>query len=376
MILKRNRVVVETLLYVFSLLTFIHIGISVFNIITSFAPDFSVFYIATRALLNNTNPYTAYDLYTGVGYPVFSLLFFIPFTLFSYTLSQGIFIILSVACVFISVYLSLSILRWKISFPYYLSLSSLAFLMFPTKFTLGMGQSNSIMLTILLLGFYFFTQNKKNISGMLFGLGLVIKPITVFVAIFFLLKKQWKILFFSMLTLMMLLIVSVVFFDWSYYNYYLTNTLPHLFNLSGREIYYNQGIMGFISRITDDNFKKLLLHYSLSLSIFIISIYYLKKIKDVAVGFSLFLIMLVLFDTLSWQHHFIFLLFPCIVILKKVLHDGSRLSLIVLISSYILVSLNIKNPQEYYSPFVLSHVFIGTIYLLILFIFVYDRKIK
>ncbi|MBI2029747.1 DUF2029 domain-containing protein [Candidatus Gottesmanbacteria bacterium] len=328
------------------------------------APDFSVFYLAAKTLVEGNNPYTAQGLFTGVGYPVFSLIPFIPFTLLPYQISQALFTFLSITSILICVLLSLKIINWRLKPFHILILFTLTLFMFPVRFTLGMGQSNNIVLLFLLSGLYLYQKKKINYSSLFFGLSVVLKPITIFLFLYFLVKKQFRLIINSLVIVFIFLLITLS----SYYIYYFNNVLPPLLNLSGREIYYNQGMMGFISRLTNDNKLRLYLNYFISFAIFVPVVYRLRKIKDAGIGFSLFLVSLVLIDTLSWQHHFVFLIFPYIVLLKKIFEIRSKYYLFLLVLSYILVAGNIKNPQLFSSPLILSHVFIGTILLFIVII--------
>jgi len=54
---------------------------SLFRIITTFAPDFSVYYGATQELLSGSDPYRSPQLFTGFGYPPFTAVAYLPFLL-------------------------------------------------------------------------------------------------------------------------------------------------------------------------------------------------------------------------------------------------------------------------------------------------------
>src|SRR3990167_7752339 len=88
---------------------------SVVRIITTFAPDFSIFYQSTLDLLRHVNPYTDKTLYTLFSYPPVTTLLFIPLSILPYKLAQSIFIIMSALSGLGIVYISLKIIRKKVA---------------------------------------------------------------------------------------------------------------------------------------------------------------------------------------------------------------------------------------------------------------------
>ena len=142
------------------------------KIITTTAPDFSVLWFAARDFLVGKNFYLNQVIFTGVGYPPNTLLFYLPFIHFSYQTAQAIFIFLSFASIIISVYLSIKIALAKVPLLIYLPALLLTFLAFPTKFTLGMGQNNSIALLLLLVSYFLYKKNKTAASGIFLGMAI------------------------------------------------------------------------------------------------------------------------------------------------------------------------------------------------------------
>ena len=122
-----------------------------------------------------------------------------------------------------------------------------------------------------------------------------------------------------------------------------------LLNYSGREIYYNQGFMGFVSRITPDIPLRSLTNNIFSVLVLaVISAFSLMR-KNYFLTFSLFVVSLVLLDSLSWQHHFVWLIFPFVLLSAYAakLKSAAIGGLIGL--AYLLVSWNFKNPSLYLS---------------------------
>ncbi len=339
---------------------------SIFRIISTSAPDFGVLWYASRDLLTNSNPYLHPNLFTGVGYPPNSLLFYLPLTIFNYELAQTIFILLILVFIFGSIFLSLKISFKKFSVWTLLLVLSLVLLSFPAKFTLGMGQNNSISLFLLLLSYFFYKKKNYKWAGIFLGTAISLKTIFAFFILFFILKKEWKVIFYLLVPITISVVLIIFFSKFSLYEYYFKDVVPPLLNFSGREIYYNQGIMGFISRIFASDIMRQIISTFLSLiTVFITSIYALKKNK-INLIFSLFIITLLLVDSLSWQHHFIWLIFPFVALIKYASEAKKIWPWLIIFLAYILVSWNFKNPQMF-SHFpqilLLSNTFCGTLLL-------------
>ncbi len=357
-----------------SSIVFIYTSISLYKIITTTAPDFSVFYYATQDILRLHNPYTDKSLFTVFNYPVITSIVFSPFALIPYQFAQGVFILLSWLSLLLIIYVSLKLVN-KLTRQIFLFCSSLALLSFPVKFTFGMGQSNLIAYALLLSGFYFYQQKKILFTVLLLTLAIIFKPVFCFLLLFFLLQKSWKVFFITSITLVFCNFITLLL-DYNDTLFYIISVVPHLFTTTGREVYYNQGILGFISRLTGS----LLLRGRITMvsNLGIVSYLTVKRRADLNLLFSLFLITLVLVDSLSWQHHFVFLIFPFIVVGEEILKQKNKVAISLLIFAYVLVNANIKHPQTFnYFPvnILLSHVFYGAILLFgILVLKIFEKK--
>lgn len=371
----------KIVILIFFLATIAYTVVSLFKIITTSAPDFHVFYYSAYDLINGINPYEDKSLTTGLGYPVATSLFYVPFLVLPFPIAQGLFVFFSALAVPILVYITLLVTQKKVSWDYFLFFTSLAFLSFPTKFTLGMGQSNLLADLLIIGSFYFYKKTEPVQGGILLGLALVVKPLLGFLVLFFLLKKAWRTLSIAGVVITLFIVPTLVVYGLDIYIYYVTQLIPHLLNLEGREIYYNQGVVGFLARLTDDIFIRKTV--STIVSIFLTgaaSYVILKKNVNDEIKFSILLVALLLIDTLAWQHHFVFLIFPYVVVYMSIRRRRqSLLTLSLLVLSYLMVSYNIKSPESLYGApfsFVLSHVFFGTVILLLLLLMPLFRRKK
>ncbi|HEX6976984.1 MAG TPA: glycosyltransferase family 87 protein [Patescibacteria group bacterium] len=370
--IKKNLSPFKICVLAFSFFVVILTSISLYKIISTTTPDFNVLWHAASYLPTSNNPYMHPDIFTGVGYPPNTLLFYLPLTIFNYQLAQTIFILLILITILGSIYLSLKISIKKFSIWAFLLITSLVLISFPTKFTLGMGQNNSISLFMLLSSFYFYKRKNYKVAGLILGLTISLKTVFGFFILFFILKQEWKVILYSLIPIAASTFLVALVSRFDLYEYYLKVVIPPLLEVSGREIYYNQGITGFISRLlTDSSLRKFV---SLAISFIItltISVFTLKK-KNIDLTFSLFVISLPLIDSLSWQHHFIWLLFPFIILASYSLKQKKFLTLMLIGIAYLFVSWNFKNPNMFENfpiSLVLSNTFYGAVILFLVNIY-------
>jgi hypothetical protein len=241
-------------------------------------------------------------------------------------------------------------------------------LSFPVKFTLGMGQINNLILFLFVLAIYFLEKKKNYLSSFFLALSLAIKFFPLFFPLYFLIKKKWKILFFTTITFCLFYLIAF-FLDPKINLYFYKNILPTF--LSGwKTAYYNQSLSGFISRsILDSNLRNVL-RYALSIIFVAVSLFVIfktlknNKLQNMHLGLLVSLNLIV--SNFSWQHHFALMVFPFLVTLFFIQNmKNNRKFLITILIAYLLISFNLKNPNDV--PVLLqSHVSYGAVLLWLL----------
>lgn len=335
--------------------TVLYACFSWYRIVTTTAPDFSVYYGAAKLLVEGKALSGNTGLYTGFGYPPTTLLLFIPFLLFPYQLAQGLWVTLSFLLVPIVGYLSLKVIK-HYTLDSVILWSCVFFWSFPTKWTLGMGQVNLVSLIFLLLGILCLQQKKKTFSVLFFTLLLVSKPhFGIFLPFLFLLG-YWQESVTSLVSYVGLSMSIGVLFGFDYFVSYIQKEVPPLLVFSGREIYYNQSLGGFFSRHFFVGIAKLLTQLT-SLSL-LGGLVFIRR-KNIVDFLCLFLPIFLLIEPLGWQHHFVFILPVYLWLWYKRTNRG------LLILSYLLISLNFPHP-EFYPVIFRSHGFFGAVILCIL----------
>lgn len=316
---------------------------SIYKISATTAPDFSVLWLIAKDFGHVDNPYLNPGIYTPSGYPPFSYLFYIPLTLFPFNFGLLIFLLISFSAILGSVWISIKLIFKKVDIYHFLFASALTLIAFPTKFSLGMGQVNSIVLFLLLFS-YMQTLNKKEVfPGILMGVAVMLKPIFAFFLLFFLIQEKWRLIFYSIITVLTGFAVTYAFYGLGIWEYWINDIIFPLLNYAGREVYYNQGFLGFASRfIASIEIRKIIEYIILPVSL--IPIFIFRRTKSADLLLSLFILTLLITDSISWQHHFVWLIFPFILLTYYSIKLKGIWFWIFLGISYLLVSWNFKNP--------------------------------
>lgn len=341
---------------------------SLYRILISFAPDFQVYYTAADYLFSNKSLYNNFHAFTNFGYPPISAALYLPLFFLPYQIAQGIFVVTSffagIGALIFTFYLSKVSLK-----PLYIIIGiGLLCLFFPFKFTLGMGQSNAIAYFSLLLGVVSLPKNRIIDSAFFFALAFVAKPILLITIVWVLVTKQWKLL---MAIIGILFVASVMMFGIFPFTrndtmYYIFHELPQLFSLHGKAIYYNQGVAGFVTRTLGEWWGNVFVIDVIGVGILALVFKALSIKKDPVMRLTFIFAVLPLLDSLSWQHHFIFLLLPFVNAINIAWKEKDKLSLVFIGISYLLIGGNIAHPERFAvlpANIVLSHTFYGGVIL-------------
>jgi alpha-1,2-mannosyltransferase len=231
-----------------------------------------------------------------------------------------------------------------------------------------MGQINNFILLLFVAAIYFF--NKKNyLSSFLFSLSFAIKLFPAFLILQFIAMKRWKFLFTSLISLSLLSLLAFIIIGPKINLYFYQHFFPTL--ISGwKTDYYNQALTGFIGRSFPHNFFSVIFVDLLSLFFILTScvvIFKARKNKElINMSFGLLITLNLIVNNFSWQHHFVFLVFPFLVTLFYIQKmKNNRRFLCLLFIAYVWVSFNLANPHAI--PILLqSHVLYGAVLLWIL----------
>ncbi len=335
----------------------------------NFYPDFKIHYLAPFAVFKGLNPYLGGKGYfTPDVYPPFTILLFSPFILLPYGFAEKIWTLLSIIFLIGSLYLIFKINKEKMFSRIGFLISALLFAFyFPIKFTLGMGQINFLILFLVTLSIYFLNKNKNYLTGTFLSLSIMIKFFPILFLPYLIILKKWKILFSFIAVSTVVFLFTLIIIKPDINIYFYKNVLPTLFG-GWKTDYYNQSLSGFLGRQISNGFARELLRIIISLILVAVPFLVIlknnsKKTTKVNLSFSLLITLTLLINNFSWQHHFVWLLFPFITIfyfIKNRKLDWSYY--FVLGVSFFLVGFNLTNPNIFPVIFI-SHLFYGTLIL-------------
>lgn len=184
--------------------------------------DFKVYYLASKSLIVGTQIYgTPFGLDSGLyKYSPFVLLLFMPFTLFPFKIACIIYffgIVFFVLWIF-------TLLK-KLTQTYFFSkparheawILTAVFIFILNLFfrELHLGNTNILLLLLLLLSVKHLVHSKYFIAGILFGLVILFKPFFLILVLPILLHKKWKIISGAIFFIVIQLIIFLIFFGWN-----------------------------------------------------------------------------------------------------------------------------------------------------------------
>lgn len=341
-------------------------------------PDFKVNYFGALHIIRRENPYLPdKNYFTDQVYPPLTMILFFPLTIFTPEIASKLWTIISILSILGSIYICCRIYKIRFFSTINLFLSTLIFLAFPVKFTLGMGQVNNIILLLVTATLYFLNTKRNILAGVLLANTLIIKFFPILLLPYLLFSKKWKLLITLLITLILLMIITLLFVPFSTTSYFYQHILSNLLS-SWKGDYYNQALTGLLMRNIADPSLRESLRIIIPLILLSINFFVLLKKGERTqrkrnLEIASLVILNVLINNFSWQHHYVFLILPFLVItytLRK--FRTHKFFYIPLAVSYVLVSINFKDPRIL--PLLLqSHVFFGGLILWFVSIYILYR---
>jgi hypothetical protein len=335
-------------------------------------PDFEVYYKASDLVIKHANPYreiTTYFPTITFLYPPALLVLIYPLALLAKTQAQLLWFVVSYAAFALSIALLTRQFFRQQFFLHVLLFLSAASVFFPTRFTFGMGQINMICLLLLSAAFFVYRNNRKAMTGAFLGISISLKLFPVLLLGYFLYRREWKVLFSVVGTVLSLLVISWFVIGGEEINHFFQNIISGMVS-SWPADYYNQAYSGFIARFTDDVLMRTVFRNTGNLLFLAITLYALSVSRHSEqkkyIQMSILLVLNVLINSFSWQHHFVFLIPSFIITYCYIRDNGHHTAQYLLLSlSYILIGMNLKNPSGFPILFQ-SHVFFGGVLLWLL----------
>lgn len=288
--------------------------------------DFPQYYEASLMLLRHLNPYQT--LLTSPGpfnYPPtaffgLSWLGYLP-----YHMAAAMWNILSLGSFLTSIAIWLRLAGKFTWLKYLITTFFFTVPFFPEKFTLGNGQINNFILLLISLSFWLYIKNRKLVSSLFLALAIGIKLTpAIFLLVPFLLK-DFRYLRHVGLWTVLLWVVSPIFVPVQFQMHYFSSVFSQGFSWIGKGVYYNQSLLGMLSRTMPAN----LIYYPLVIIFVLITIFaHRRDFKSIVAGVTCLGLII---SPLSWQHHFVLAIIPLILL---------KLPKFILVSCFLLLATN------------------------------------
>ncbi len=332
--------------------------------------DFRVYYLAAQDVKLGKNPYL--NDQNNFIYPPSAFVFLLPLIFLNYPVAIFLWTFGSTVSLLLTVFLFTQFFYHHFSAEYFFSLLCLALLSFPFKFTLGMGQMNLYVLLFTTLSVFLFQKEKSVLAGISLGIAIGAKLFPILFLLFFLRKKNVRLTIASVITFVLLHALPLFLYGQKILQLYYTDLIFKM-NSLGNWAYYNQSLAGLLAR----------LHASLPLTqiliLFAVGLFFAMTILTMSsqkrsasmtiIEYSLLVCSWLITEGVSWQHYFVFLLFPFAGFLYMTYERKiSKRKITAVLMSYFLISTNIKDFSKTF-PFdflIYSHVLLGTVLLFLI----------
>jgi len=213
----------------------------IYLVLESYQIDFRPYYIAGKSVLYGLDPYVNHvtqhpEFFTPVNagespasgfiYLPIAALFFAPFSLFSYSTAKIIY------SSFILILLWLLLFELVRQSNFKIKGEALLFSMssFPVLAAFERGQIDILVCYLTVLGFLLYQRHRQKIlPGFLFGLAFCIKLFPAIALLYFIAKRQFKVVLYAFISIAALLLAPIPSLGNSIYTSYLKRMLPEMF---------------------------------------------------------------------------------------------------------------------------------------------------
>lgn len=240
----------------------------IYLVLESYQIDFRAYYIAGKAVLYSLNPYINHvgkypEFFvpvnageaptSGFVYLPMTALFFVPLALFSYSTAKIIY------SSFILIVLWLLLFELVRQSSFKIKGEALLFSMasFPVIANFERGQVDILVCYLTILGFFLYQRyRQKFLAGAIFGLAFCIKLFPAIAILYFLAKRQFKVVLYSFASILVLLVAPIPVLGNSIYTSYLKTILPEIFGQIASEapiILHGQAVINQMVMSVDSN---------------------------------------------------------------------------------------------------------------------------
>lgn len=353
------------LLLALSIATLYAYTVGLNNKSTSVYNDYGAFYASLKFAQQEKSLYTTVyckithceknssrivPLAANLNPPLFSLVTY-PLGYFNYVTSYFIWVDFSILCGILSILLLQKILAIPYSFKITIALLFAFFIYIPTYTSLFFGQVSLFILLLLLIAWNNLRNHHFIQAAIILGITAALKPFLGLFVIYFLVKRQYKALFYFCASGFLVSLAPILFFGYSsYLDYY--KTLQHITWFSSS---WNASLLGFFIHLLGSNNEKTnsLFHlpqlsnwlywfFSGALIVYLIKRLNFKYLFNptyrVDLEFSLLIIIALLISPLGWIYYFSWLIIPFSILLNSIRNNSLSMSRLLLVCLAILFS--------------------------------------
>lgn len=277
------------------------------------------------------------NLLLGYTHPPSDTFFELRYVSFAYPVAKWIFLgemtLLYAAC---------AILVWKTLRPMAPHMVHWAFIVIlfglwaPTGASLGLGQSDIWIFSLMLVAFWAFTRKRDMVAGVAIGIASLTKLTPALLLVYWAWKREWRVVFYALATMAVVLVVSLPVIEVNRWIEYATQIFPAL--STGTAYAQNQSLPGLISRLMLEPKYAAGLQSAPSepavrvattaaeLALVGLGLIFtrgrLKSRLDFkfALEYSVWLTILLVISPISWDHYFTWMLLPVVVMLVALLN--------------------------------------------------------
>jgi hypothetical protein len=226
--------------------------------------DFQFFWIYGRTVVEGLNPYVSANLHEVAApldlsegplrelfcfYPPPTLFLFAPLGWFELQTACGLWYAVQGAILLLDVVLLWRLFGRSSGWTGLVGIAALVVAFEPTRTTLYFAQVNFLMLLMLLL---FWRDRGRSRSGMWLALGILVKPVLVFLSLDLLLRRRWQALASCAGTFVIASALSVVFFGAeTFVSYVADNPIANDMPKAMYAEPINQSLLATVLRLTD-----------------------------------------------------------------------------------------------------------------------------
>ncbi|KPJ69905.1 hypothetical protein AMJ44_01760 [candidate division WOR-1 bacterium DG_54_3] len=312
--------------------------------------DSPSFYTAAKGTLKQVNIYNQKEfqklanslfgksvvVYPYLYWPILAQLYS-PLTLLGYSSYSQFILIMNILLLFLSMYLIYSLLELKsrktnlpLVFLYLTILVNN-----PLETTLHHGQVNILVFVLILLAVWLMKHNKEYASSLLLCLAVYLKIYPILFLVLFFLQKKYRYMVYSLINFIAIFLFSSFLFSLDSWLEFVKMGLGNLFYGTKPVFFFdynaqwgNCSLNGFISQIfiKYDISRSYVMPIILLLLIvcfflFKSKIKQLLKSKDLNLDISFIFPLSLIFSTISWNHHYIIMIFPLNFLFYKIISE-------------------------------------------------------